>query len=857
MRQRRMSARCLQAVARLMLCLPLTQVAAAVDIVVNPADGAAGLVQALQSARDTRLRNKNKPQAIRIVLKAGTYVLKEPFVIGSADSGTSDAPLVIEPEVPGSVTLVGGAALPMGDKSGKQWTFTPAQEIDRAAERSGGQLYVNGRRAVLAREPNEGSWMFVHAPSKDQLLMSPADASKVQQLLADQRDRAIINLMQSWTSGMHRAGAPTPDGDGLTLQPAPKWPMLMFGSAQRFFIENVPGALDAPGEWLAQNGRLQYIPRKEDGATGTAVWPRLPTLLVIHGDDNGDRKVRHVQVKGLKFAYTGVTTSIRGWVDMQAATDIAAAIEIDNAEDIHLTRCDVRHTGGFGVWLKAGVLNSEVSSCVMDDLGAGGIKVGMTQTQGRSKTGHNTVDHNVLMNTGRTFPGAVALWVGKSGNNVLTDNVIGHTTYTGISVGWTWGYGDQDADGNQIKRNVLFDIGQGVLSDIGAIYTLGQGKGTEVSGNLIRQVQDYPHYGAGAWGIYNDEGSSNVTVNGNVVVGTRSGGYHLHYGRDNVVRHNLFAHNGQAAMRWSDPAKSGDWQAQDNAASDDDNVPDVDLNGAAHAESLGRMGMKAKQAAMTRVTTKASGKLADVDVQGGTGQQHDVWASVMDNARKTLSGAAALAGVEQGWLTLPPVPEATAIRPASRWAWRFDAMPEGPPPTGVRFAPNRTPPLVGISAEDPTGSGSKCLFLQDGAAGLARYEPYVYLQPDMPTSNTVAEFEVKLDDASLLIHEWRDSAAQPYKSILKFSLSAQKGLLIGDKVLAPLPHGEWLQVRVQAMPNQGVWALDINSPSGPRRHFDKLPLITPGAPSVGWVGWISDTDQVSRSCLKRIDIHAH
>jgi hypothetical protein len=856
MRQRRMPARCLQAVAGLMLCLPLTQVAAAVDIIVNQADGAAGLVQALQSAREARQRNKDKPQAIRIVLKAGTYVLKEPLLISSADSGTSDAPLLIEPEVPGSVTLTGGATLPMGDKAGNHWTFTPPQDVDRATERAGGQLYVNGRRAVLAREPNEGSWMFVQAPSKDQLLMTPTDASKVQQLLTDQRDRAIINLMQSWTSGMHRAGAPTPDGNGLTLQPAPKWPMLMFGSAQRFFIENVPGALDAPGEWLATDGGLRYIPRKDDGTTGTAVWPRLPTLLRVHGDDNGDRKVRHVHVNGLKFAYTGMTTSMRGWLDMQAAADVAAAIEIDNAEDVRLTRCDVRHTGGYGVWLKAGVLDSEVSSCVMDDLGAGGIRVGMTQTQAAGKTGHNTITHNVLMHTGRTFPGAVALWVGKSGHNTLTDNVIGHTSYTGISVGWTWGYGDQDADGNDIKRNVLFDIGQGMLSDLGAIYTLGQAKGTEVSGNLIRQVQDYPFYGAGAWGIYNDEGSSNLSVNGNVVVGTRSGGYHLHYGRDNVVRQNLFAHNGLAAMRWSAPAKSGDWQAQDNAVSDDKNVPDVDLHGAPMS-TLGRMGIREQRPAITRVTAKASGKLPDVAIQGGTGQQHDVWASTLNNARKTLSAAAALAGVEPGWLTLPPLPEAATVRPTLRWAWRFDALPEGPPPTGVRFAPNRTPALVGIGAEDSTGSASKCLFLQDGAAGLARYEPYVYLQPDVPTNNAVAEFEVKLDDASLLIHEWRDTASQPYKSILKFSLSAQKGLLVGDKVLAPLPHGEWLQVSVQAMPNQGVWALEISGPNGPKRRFDKLPLITPNAPSVGWVGWISDTDQVSRSCLKRIDIHAH
>ncbi|MDO9238269.1 MAG: right-handed parallel beta-helix repeat-containing protein [Aquabacterium sp.] len=845
----------------LALCLAVTPVMAAIDILVSPDDGLSGLTQALKQAREARLSNKAKPQAIRIVLKRGTYVLSAPWQITAADSGTTDAPLLIEPEAPGTVALTGGPAMSVSKRDSTRWYFAPPEGVDRIAERSGGQLYVNGNRAVLAREPNAGAWWFVQGASKDQLLMPPTDASKLKGLLEGQRERAIVHLMQSWTSGLHRVGKTTDDvsgsGRGIELLPAPKWPMLTFGSAQRYFVENLPGALDAPGEWLATNEHIVYIPRPEDTQASTAVWPRQPTLLTMRGDDNDGRRLSNVTIKGLKFAYTGAPTSIRGWVDGQGAISLPAAIEIENASNIILTQCDVRHTGGYGVWLKGNVINSEVSRCVMDDLGAGGIKIGLPTSNSAHPTGYNTVKGNVLMHTGRAFPGAIGIWVGRSGHNVLTDNVIGHTSYTGISVGWTWGYDEQGADGNQIKNNVLFNIGQGMLSDLGGIYTLGRGPGTVISGNLIRQVQDYPLYGAGAWGIYNDEGSSDILVDGNVVQGTRSGGYHLHYGRDNTVRNNLFADGGQAELRWSDPARSGDWLAQDNATSGQRAVGDIYLNGAP-PETRVRMGIKAKAKddGMTHVRVKSSADVADLSIQDGNGKLQAVWAATLDKARTTLRAAMAQPEVDKSLLTVPPA-SPTPTKPVLSWAWRFDQMPVGPVPMGLKFAPNkRAVPIVGVEP-DPLRRGSgNCLLLTDGDAALARYEPYVFVPAERPLANTVVDFEVKLDAQSVLVHEWRDSAAHPYKTILKFTLSHQQGLQVAGKTLLPLPEGEWLRVKVQTHAGpQKSWSLDVRTASAAKGHWDDLPLSTALLPQIGWVGWISDTAMVSQTCLKSLSIH--
>ena len=76
-----------------------------------------------------------------------------------------------------------------------------------------------------------------------------------------------------------------------------------------------------------------------------------------------------------------------------------------------------------------------------------------------------------------------------------------------------------------------------LLADIGAIYLLGGRQGTVIRNNLLHDVAGVRI----AWGIYLDEGCSNVLVENNLVHHTTHGGFHLHYGKENIVRNNIFA----------------------------------------------------------------------------------------------------------------------------------------------------------------------------------------------------------------------------------------------------------------------------------------------------------------------------
>ncbi len=495
----------------------------------------------------------------RIVLRGGHYFLSAPLTIRPADSRTTvEAFEGEEPILSGGVRVTGWKPAEVGGK--RVW----AAEIPAVLR---GQpfhaLWVNGRRAARARYPSQG-YLEIAAPldpSTDwthghlSFQFKPGDLQNW-----PSASEAEVIVMSRWVES--RLPVFTIDVADRSVH-FTKRSVFQLQAGDPYYLEGIFAFLDTPGEWCldAAAGKVYYLPRPgEQLRKLEAIAPALSRLLQFEADPAGGTCVSNVLLRGLTLAHAEwrlpepepglaeagpfqASANVGGFA--QAAIGVPAAVTAAGLRSSRLENCRFVHLGSYALELGAGCVGNTVTGCDFRDLGAGGIKIGEGRVGGPAETAReNEISDCRLVDGGKTFHSAVGIWIGQSPGNRILHNEVADFYYTGLSAGWTWGYGAALASNNLIAWNEVHHIGiksdgdGPILSDMGGIYTLGRQPGTIIASNRWHDIAGRRY---GGWGIYFDEGSSGIEAFNNVVWRTTHGGFHQHYGATNRVYNNVFA----------------------------------------------------------------------------------------------------------------------------------------------------------------------------------------------------------------------------------------------------------------------------------------------------------------------------
>jgi len=314
------------------------------------------------------------------------------------------------------------------------------------------------------------------------------------------------------------------------------------GVGDRYFVENVLGELDSPGEWYLdrQASLLYYWPKREPLGKSEVIAPVLGRLIQFEGDEAKGQVLSNVRWVGLTFTDTdyspddgcvGYSTGNNGVIYLRGAVQCAvrdchfvnngkAAVFLEGGRENTISGNDIWASAEGGVNLKDSAADT-ITDNHIHHLGAVYKHVGGIVLNGQGSR-NNVVAHNLIHDTTRW---AIALGAVGTGN-VIEYNEVYNTSLETYDTGGIMAYqDDKQFNCDSIIRYNLVHDGVGYSSLLGnpmfdsrGIYIDGFSSGWTIAHNLV--------YRNSSSGIF-VQGGHDVRVINNVAVGN-GGPQYLH-----------------------------------------------------------------------------------------------------------------------------------------------------------------------------------------------------------------------------------------------------------------------------------------------------------------------------------------
>ncbi len=508
----------------------------------------------IEHARDVvQTINSDMTGDIIVNLRGGTYTLDSALELTSADSGTNGYNVIYQNYAEETPIISGGVEV-------TDWDVYSGS-IYRAYVGTGfysRDFFVDGNRRTRAiGEQNPTGFSF------NETYGFNLPGSGTYANMASWGNKSDIEIHQAQSFGCPWGSVDT-IADGVITMKQPFWStnLLLVSSALALiypeYIENAYELLDAEGEWYLNrtDGYIYYIPvGAENPDNVTCILGKLEKLIDGNSGGDLDDMMNNISFSGITFAYTTYLQpltddgrvdhygGIQFVVEYPYSFDVLSVPALDFwlSKNISILDCSIMHIGSSGIGFKLGAQDNILDNNYLYDIGINGINIGdihyyshydwgdannglnelsMTDrdpTDSRCIVSGNQVTNNTITEVGSAIPSAIGVFGGFVKNTLIDHNTIHNVTYSGISVGYGWGYADDYADfdtaaigDNTITYNKIYDHMK-VLYDGGGIYTHGQCNGTLIKYNYVYQQHDL--YAL----LYLDGGSTDISASDNVL----------------------------------------------------------------------------------------------------------------------------------------------------------------------------------------------------------------------------------------------------------------------------------------------------------------------------------------------------
>lgn len=491
-------------------------------------DNSDGPVASLEKARDI-LREKRKnltSQGGVILIRGGNYFLKNTLYLEEVDSGTDKFPVTLQSFRGEEVNIIGGIEI----EKLEPWKENISKAYVGKIGTTPRILILSKVLQTLARWPNlsenqlpGGEWSFITGidPNKNK---SSFICEFIPTFLENTNLKNLeVGIFSNYNWAFQIVKVKNILHETKTIELAED---LTYEAqiGRRFYLQNHLSLIDEESEWYYDPETEElffYYPSHKLGEPQKPILSTIDTIIHI-------KNAKYINIIGLNFL---------------ASND--KGIVIENSDNCLIAKASI-----YGIYKTAISIingnNNRVLGCDLFELGGTGISVQGGERKTLTPANHQIVNNHIYnyAKIHKTYhPGISVNGVGIR----IAHNEIHDASHSAIIL---------SGNDHIIEYNRIYRVCQ-ETADAGAFY---MGRDWTYRGNILRYNIFHDIYGFGltdatstensltinyesplwGWGIYLDDCSSGVIVEGNVIYRVPLCGVMIGGGRDNIIQNNIF-----------------------------------------------------------------------------------------------------------------------------------------------------------------------------------------------------------------------------------------------------------------------------------------------------------------------------